>query len=169
MMGPSSPIRKVNRVVHLNFVVRFLIPDDGAPQGASKPVCLDVFHPLGCGRKKCPHGYKEGKGGSDRGSGCIVNLWTGKAAMLRTLRPGLSSIHIDICYGYNTSLEPEPLEATLVHIISQDGAGLRCGLSVYLTRLGSYKTDRDRGCNVKLPRSRNCESDRDRGCIVVLS
>ncbi|KAK8491603.1 hypothetical protein V6N11_063092 [Hibiscus sabdariffa] len=111
----------------------------------------------------------DGKGGSDRGSGCIVNLWTGKAAMLRTLRPGLSSIHIDICYGYNTSLEPEPLEATLVHIISQDGAGLRCGLSVYLTRLGSYKTDRDRGCNVKLPRSRNCESDRDRGCIVVLS
>ncbi|KAK8707855.1 hypothetical protein V6N13_058907 [Hibiscus sabdariffa] len=35
--------------------------------------------------------------------------------------------------SHSTSLEPEPLEPTLVHNISQDGAGLRCGLNVYLT------------------------------------
>ncbi|KAK8639685.1 hypothetical protein V6N13_138057 [Hibiscus sabdariffa] len=134
-------------------------------------VLLTVFGYCGLDRDR---GYIVGlpdtdKCGSDRGSGCSINRWAGKAGKLRTFKPGLSHTLIGSWFGYNTSPEPDPFEATLVHIISQVGTDLRCGLSVYLTGLGNYMTDWDRGCNFKLSGSGNCESNRDRGCIVVLS
>ncbi|KAK8998326.1 hypothetical protein V6N11_083717 [Hibiscus sabdariffa] len=132
-------------------------------------VLLTVFGYCGLDRDR---GYIVGlpdtdKCGSDRGSGCSINRWAGKAGKLRTFKPGLSHTLIGSWFGYNTSPEPDPFEATLVHIISQVGTDLRCGLSVYLTGLGNYMTDWDRGCNFKLSGSGNCESNRDRGCIVV--
>ncbi|KAK8704431.1 hypothetical protein V6N13_048053 [Hibiscus sabdariffa] len=64
-----------------------------------------------------------------------------------------------------TSLEPEPMEPTLIHNISQDGDGLRCGFYVCLTRLGSYRTDKDYGCHANYPDQANVGLTETEGAV----
>ncbi|KAK8639712.1 hypothetical protein V6N13_138082 [Hibiscus sabdariffa] len=125
-------------------LVACLLSDDGAPQEPSVlplGVLLTVCGHCGPVRD---HGCSvslpdTGKGGSDLGSGCNVNLGACKAK------------HMHIWCGHKTSTEPELLVATLVHTISQDGNGSRCWLNVYITRLGSHRIDQDRGAMSKHP------------------